>query len=820
MIKQELTHLFKNKLLLFVMIVILLIPAIYAGMFLNSMWDPYGEISRLPVAVVNKNVPVEYNGKTLAVGDNLQTSLKDNNAMDFNITDEKNAQEGLKNGDYYMVITIPQDFSKNASSMMDKNPQKMQLQYATNPGYNYISSKLSESAIKEIKANIISEVTTTYTRAVFASITELGDGLIQVSDGTEKLLDGMNSLNDGAGLISDNLNVMTESGRTLQNGSQKLLNGVTGYVDGVGQLDNGINALSDGIIKVSDGTGQLQAGSNALSLGINLMKKQIDNSLTTENVAQINMASGSLLVLNDNIQKLNTAVKGIDTTKISLAGEAAGADLQKAGNALNGAAAELVGKYAVTGNAADLSGGAKNVINAYSILAGLYQSQNLTDEQRIQIAQAMSYLYDSNNQSETAYNNIVNATGGIKEAGKNVQNAGNTLTGLAQSDMSGQVITLQTSVAQMAAASDQLLPASSKAMDSLLSGMQNVQAGLGNTEAENGQMGIIEGMTNLDNGIKSLNAGVRGTDGMLSGISRLQAGSQQLVDKGAELKDGMAQVTDGTSKIADGAAALANGSKDLQSGITAVTDGISVLNTSLNAGADKISQNKVNDSNVDMFVNPLTVEETQITTVENNGHAMAAYMMSVGLWVGCLAFCLMYPLVKYHDKLKNGFTWFMSKAIILYPTAIIMALVLYFSLHVIDGFNPVQTGNTILVTIVTAVCFMTIMYFFNALLGKVGSFIMLVFMVLQLAGSAGTYPIEISGTFAEAIHKYVPFTYTVNAFRSAISGGAGIHNELTVLAVLTVIFMILTVLLFWYRAKRINAGKPVFYSWIQEHGLA
>lgn len=48
---------------------------------------------------------------------------------------------------------------------------------------------------------------------------------------------------------------------------------------------------------------------------------------------------------------------------------------------------------------------------------------------------------------------------------------------------------------------------------------------------------------------------------------------------------------------------------------------------------------------------------------------------------------------------------------------------------------------------------------------------MIVFMVLQLSGSAGTYLIEISGDFAAAIHCYVPFTYTVNAFRSAISGG-------------------------------------------------
>ena len=248
MIKQELTHLFKNKLLLVVMVVIMLIPAIYAGLFLNSMWDPYGEIGKLPVAVVNNDATIEHNGKMLAVGDNLESSLKTNNAMNFIITDEENADKGLKNGDYYMVITIPEDFSKNAASMMNPNPEKMQLQYATNPGYNYISSKLTE-------------VTTTYTNAVFASIAELGDGLGQASDGTEKLLAGMSSLDDGAGLITDKLNVVADSSQTLYQGSRKLGDGVESYVEGVGQLDNGINSLSDGIDKAAAGTHQLQAGS-------------------------------------------------------------------------------------------------------------------------------------------------------------------------------------------------------------------------------------------------------------------------------------------------------------------------------------------------------------------------------------------------------------------------------------------------------------------------------------------------------------------------------------------------------------------------------
>ena len=57
--------------------------------------------------------------------------------------------------------------------------------------------------------------------------------------------------------------------------------------------------------------------------------------------------------------------------------------------------------------------------------------------------------------------------------------------------------------------------------------------------------------------------------------------------------------------------------------------------------------------------------------------------------------------------------------------------------------------------------FMSVMYFFTNLMGKVGSFLMLVFMVIQLAGSVGTYPLELSGSFVKYLHDWVPFTYTV-----------------------------------------------------------
>lgn len=814
MIREELKFLGKNKLLVFVMAVILLIPAIYAGMFLSSMWDPYGDISKLPVAVVNNDVSVDYNGKTLSVGDNLSDSLKNNDSMDFHITDQVTAENGLRDGRYYMVITIPEDFSQNASSVMDNNPKKMQLQYTTNPGYNYISSKLSESAIKEIKANIMAEVTTTYTNAVFDSIAELGDGFSQAADGTAELLNGMNSLNDGAATVTDNLNVLADSSVTLKDGSLTLNNGVNAYLAGVSQVDGGLGSLLEGANKLADGASQLGAGSNALLTGATDMKNQIDNSLTSDKAAQINLASSSLLTMNENIQKLNGAVSAIDVSGIGAAGQSAGASLQTAGVSLNDAASNLVGGYAATANPADLGGGALKVIETYRTLAYLYQDPTLTDAQRSLIGQAMTKLYDSNDQiaENTAYDDIVGAAGNIKNAGGNIQAAGDTLSALAASDMSGQVAELQSSVEQLAAASDKLLPASSQALGSLLTGMQTIQAGVNQS--------LLPGIAQLNTGVQSLNSGITGTDGLQAGVQALKAGSRQLVEKGNDLQSGASQISDGTAKLSDGANALADGSTALQDGVTALIDGTDTLNSALSDGAAKVADSAVNNSNIDMFVTPLETEETQITTIANNGHAMAAYMMSVGLWVGCLAFCLMYPLVEYRGKLKNGFSWFMSKAIVVYPTAIIMAVVLYLTLHFVNGFNPIQVTNTILVSVVSGICFMTIMYFFNALLGKVGSFFMLVFMVLQLAGSAGTYPIEISGSFAAAIHKYVPFTYTVNAFRSAISGGADIGNELMVLTVLTVIFMVLTIALFWYRAERINAGKAVAYTWIEEHGLA
>jgi putative membrane protein len=74
-------------------------------------------------------------------------------------------------------------------------------------------------------------------------------------------------------------------------------------------------------------------------------------------------------------------------------------------------------------------------------------------------------------------------------------------------------------------------------------------------------------------------------------------------------------------------------------------------------------------------------------------------------------------------------------------------------------------------------------------------------MVLQLSGAAGTYPLELSGEFYQKIHPYMPFTYTVNAFRSTTANGLDISHDMTILCSIFVVFLVANLAVIYFKAK-------------------
>ena len=803
MLKREWKGLVKNKLLLLVIVAVIAIPTIYTTLFLGSMWDPYGNVDKLPVAVVNEDKEVTYEGKTLRVGKELVDNLKENDSLNFQFVNREQAEQGLKDGSYYMTIIIPENFSHNASTLTDKKPEKMELSYETNPGTNYIASKMSESAMEKIKNEVSSEVTKTYTETVFDQLKDIGDGMQEASDGSKELKNGLNDAKKGNDTINENLKVLADSTLTFKEGSDTLEVGLKQYIDGVDTVQNGVKALASGVDElakqVTDGAKQLQAGEEAFGAGV---KAYTDG--------------------------VSTASKGAkELTKNS--------DILKAG------------AKQVADGASQLQEGSNALTNGLETMS----SQIKLDDQTKAQAEALVKGLPQINEGIQKLNEALNSTS----------------TEMTQEQMVAMLGQLKQQVAQLAQQSNTALPGGAKMIRSMSDGLLAVKQGLDSEQGliagskqisqgldtlENGINGenglyegieaytagtakVSEGLATLDSNTKSIKKGANdltqgvsklatgisdGTKQLSDGSSALLAGMTELTNNNETLLDGTKQLADGAGKISDGASQLQAGSDELSDGFTKLSDGAKELSDKLSDGAKEIKDTNTNKKVINMFSSPVDAKETMITTVENNGHAMAPYMMSVALWVGCIAFSLMYPLTKYEGELKSGFAWWGSKASVLYVVAGIQALVMVSLLHVFNGFSPVEMTKTLGFAVLASLTFMSIMYFFTNTFGKVGSFLMLVFMVVQLAGSVGTYPLEVSGEFVPYLHGWVPFTYTVHGFRSTIAGGESIEKDCMVLVGWLIVFTILTILEFGFRTKKIKAGEPLLFDWLEEKGLA
>ncbi|WP_394187014.1 YhgE/Pip domain-containing protein [Metabacillus halosaccharovorans] len=153
MIKREFRAIFSKKMLIISLIGVMILPIIYSAAFLSSMWDPYGKIKELPIALVNEDQKAEFNGEYFDIGEEVIKELKNNNSFEWHFVSKEKAHKGVENGDYYAAITIPNDFSQNASSFLSSDPQKMSLNVESNPGYSYSGQSIANLSASTLVAN-------------------------------------------------------------------------------------------------------------------------------------------------------------------------------------------------------------------------------------------------------------------------------------------------------------------------------------------------------------------------------------------------------------------------------------------------------------------------------------------------------------------------------------------------------------------------------------------------------------------------------------------------------------------------------------------
>ncbi|CAM3235276.1 YhgE/Pip family protein [Streptococcus dysgalactiae] len=753
---EELKALIKNPKLIITMIGVALVPALYNLSFLGSMWDPYGRVNDLPIAVVNQDKPAKMADESLTIGDDMVDKMSKNKELDYHFVSSKSAQKGLKKGDYYMVITLPEDLSQRATTLLNPEPQKLTIRYQTSKGHGMVAAKMGETAMTKLKESVSQNITKIYTSAVFRSMTELQSGLKEASTGSQALASGAKTAQAGSQTLSTNLAALTDASQQFQQGTGRLTSGLTTYTDGVNQVKNGLGTLSTDIPNYLNGVSRLSQGAFQLNQGLSQLTQA--TTLSDEKAKGIQSLIVGLPVLNQGIQQLNTELSTMETPNLNA---------DELGNSL-GAIAQAA-KQVIAEEAA-----AQN--EELSALQATSVYQSLTAEQQGELAAALSQSDKS--QTVSAAQTILSS----------VQTLSTGLRTLSQGNNLAQLDQLKSAVSQIASQSNQALPGASSALSELSMGLSKVNGSLNQQ--------VLPGSNQLTTGLAQLN-GYNTAIG--SGVTKLSEGATALSTKSGELLNGSQQLSEGAGKLADGSFQLSQGGNQLTSGLTDLSTGLSTLNGSLAKASQQLSLVSVQDKNARAVSKPVLLNEKDRDDVKTNGIGMAPYMIAVSLMVVALSTNVIFANSLSGRPVKNKWDWAKQKLVINGFISTVGSIILYLAIQLL-GFEAHYGMKTLGFIILSG---WTLMALVTALVGwddRYGSFASLVMLLLQVGSSGGSYPIELSGAFFQTLHPFLPMTYVVSGLRQTISLDGNIGLEIKVLTGFLLAFMVLALLI--YRPKK------------------
>lgn len=354
-----------------IFIVVMLIPLIYSFFYLKSYWNPYGNLSDMQIAVVNLDKGKDDKNQ----GNEFVQSLKDSDTFKICEVSKDEAQEGMKKGNYYATIEIPENFTKCLESASTEDKQIAQVTYSPNQATNYLATQIVNSAVKTIELNLQSKIDKEIIANLASKLNEVPDSLQEISDGADTILNGTESLNDGIKQISDGTNTLSNSYKEFDEGvnsaytgSKSLNSGISQVSDGVETLKNGGKSLDSAIDQINQGADQLSSqgaeGITELSTGVtdlNTGAKTLNDGVA-EYVTGVNTLSENTEVfLNKLIKTANVLGDNCDPTLKAFATQAQGFFAKDPKTNMNGFESVAVGGKKVTAGSNSLYAGTQKL---------------------------------------------------------------------------------------------------------------------------------------------------------------------------------------------------------------------------------------------------------------------------------------------------------------------------------------------------------------------------------------------------------------------------------------------------------------------------
>ena len=197
----------------------------------------------------------------------------------------------------------------------------------------------------------------------------------------------------------------------------------------------------------------------------------------------------------------------------------------------------------------------------------------------------------------------------------------------------------------------------------------------------------------------------------------------------------------------------------------------------------------------DFLKQPVDVVTNSLYPVENYGSAMTPFYTVLSLWVGVLLLCSLLS-TEVHGEYKPYEVYF-GRGLTFLTIALIQALIVSLGDIFLLKVSMVNPLLFVLLSLFTALVFTFIVYSLVSVFGNVGKAIGVVLLVIQVAGSGGTFPIQVTPKFFQMVNPLLPFTYAISAQREAIAGVymPNLNKDIIALLIFLVIFIVLNVIL-------------------------
>ena len=685
--KRDLSRIRGSVVVLIVAVGLVIVPTLYAWFNIAGSWDPYGNTGNLKVAVANSDdgymsdlIPVRVN-----IGDTVVSALRENDQLDWRFVSESDAVEGVRSGEYYAAVVIPENFSSRMMTVFSSDAEHAEIVYYENQKANAIAPRVTDKAASTVRQQIDETFAKTISDVGLATTSSLlefmdGDQIAAYAGNLSGTLAGaITTLRDASGSVDEFAGLLQSSTGLLDSTSDLLASAGTASKDAealVGDAKTGLSGMHDALDaavaainqSLKDSAGDYDAAAKAIDEAFGAADAHVSLTVTQLRDASADVAkrASDMRDVQDNILAVERDVEGSDLPEKLKA--------------------ELVQKIDIVANTVG------NVANQQELLA-----KHLSDA----AASLETGAADARAKAQAVKDGIAEAKGSIGGV-KDSYNA----------TLKQQISDLSDAVADVARRGSDMAD------------------DLGAT------------VTDLSHAASALSDDLAGAHEVLAGAS---ADLVSAADDLQRLKEGLD---------------------------TAVTSG----------DLDRVRELIGSDpaALADALAAPVALDRQAVYHIKNYGSAMAPFYTTLSIWVAGIVLAAMLKAnvdeadvkalgnPRLHELYLGRYAFF---ALLAFAQATLVCAgdLLFFGIQCEHPFQFMLVGW------LAGFVFSNMIYTLTVSFGDIGKAIAVVLLVMQVAGSGGTFPIEMTADFFQAVYPFLPFTHAINAMHAAMAGAYGME---------------------------------------------